>query len=152
MFFWIFSFPCERFRFRCCRAFPCSLILSGLFKQTCLLSLTSVSMPRCSWRLFQSIFLSFDHFWGFLLGMIKFGAVHCRLSIEFWEKDAWVLLCGLFLFWLLMLGNNRTISHYSVLESSIISGFITSKQSSFWGEQCGNFLWANWLTRYAFWR
>jgi len=98
-----------------------------------------------------SIYLSFYHFWGFLLSIIKVDAVHCRLSIEFWENVAWALLCGLFLFWLLMLGNNRNISHYLGLEMSLIGGFIASKQSSFWGEQCGNFLWANWLTRYDFW-
>jgi len=131
MFFWIFSFPCKRFRYRSCRIFPCALIFSGLFKQACPLSLTSVSMPRCFLKI-VSTYLYFDHFWGFLLSVIKVGAVHCRLSIEFWEKVAWVLLCGLFLFWLLMLGNNRNISHYLVLEcpwlvvslrpSSLLSG------------------------------
>jgi len=72
----------------------------------------SVSRPSCFLKI-VSIYLSFDHFGGFLLRIIKFSAVHCRLSIEFWERDAWALLCDLFLFWLLMLGDNRNISNCS---------------------------------------
>jgi len=98
-------------------------------------------MPRCFVKI-VSIYLLLDHFWGFLHSVIKVGLVHCRMSIEFWEKNVRGFFSFLFLFWLVMLSKNRNFSHYSVLETSRSGGFIMSKQVSFSGWAVWKFPWS----------